>query len=274
MCSSPFRALWCLVSSSGNFLSDAILARKNTTRTATAWNRIALFAVIGLMYPFGILGGSDVKVTVVITIAKQEDIPVEIVGFKLPAQVGATPSTGIPSIVLRNKTSKQIRHVGLMNLLGNPRGVGGAEPKWAAGLGMEAPNEFRERPLGPNAIAEFAEVALRPYDVGLRAHEWQANCLHAAFYITRVEFVDGTMWRLDEGENYEVGRARLLKEWQDSIQPESTRGCDDSPAARDALGRLKGTAWVGSPSNAVSTKTVPFFAFSCSIRDDEAWCHL
>lgn len=238
--------------------------------------------VIALISPFGTSASDDVKVTVVITVAKQDASPVQIVGFKLPAQVA-----GVPAIVLRNTTAKEIRHVGVMNYLGNPRGAGGAEPKPYSSLTRKSDTSPLWRPLGPNTTAEFAEESLKSYSVGLWAHQLLSNCLHAAFYVTQVRFADGTVWRMDEHEpgEFEPVRARLLGAWKDSIRPESTKGCDDSPATQTALGRLDGTGWpplggdgvswpaVERPSY-TSTDVVPFFAFTCPIRNDVAFCRL
>lgn len=232
---------------------------------------------VALVLPHETAAKDDVRVSVFITIAKQDDSPVQIVGFKLPVQAG-----GLPAIVVRNRTSKEIRYVGFMNYLGNPRGAGGAEPKPSTNLGMTG---VRLRPVAPNASTEFSEEVLKPYDVGSWAHRLRSNCLHAAFYVSRVDFADDTVWVWDEHEpgQFEPVRARLLEKWQDSIRPESTKGCDDSPATQAALGRLSGTGWpppggdgrawpaLPEPPRA-NIDPLPFFAFSCTIRDDTAFC--
>jgi hypothetical protein len=222
------------------------------------------------IFAFGVSAGDAVKVTVVIAVAKQEESPVQIVGFKLPAQVAS-----IPAIVVRNTTSKEIRNVALWNNLGNPRGVGGAEPNWEGNLGMRHLRDPSLRPLAPNATAEFSEGVLKPYDVALWARRLRSNCLHAAFYVTQVDFADGTVWHWDQPGEPETIRARHLGEWRESIRPESTKGCDDSLATQELLGRLSGTSWppLGGPSHATA-EVVPFFAFSCPIRDDVARCQL
>jgi hypothetical protein len=231
---------------------------------------IGVGVAVALISPFGISASDGVAVTLVITVAKQDDSPVQIVGFKLPARVGA-----IPAIVIRNTTAKEIRLLSFTNYVGNPRGVGGAEPKWGGNLGMRHTGDPLPRTLGPNATSEFPEEALRPYDAGFWAHRLQSNCLHAAFYIARVDFADGTVWRWDQPGTYETVTARLLAEWKDSIRPESTKGCDDSLATQGVLGHLDGTCWppLGGLSNA-SAEIVPFFAFSCPIRDDVARCQM
>ena len=111
--------------------------------------------------------------------------------------------------------------------------------------------------------------------IGLWAHQFQSNCLHAAFYVVRVDFADGTIWDWNQQEPHETVRGRISTAWKDSIRPGSTKGCDDSLATQEVLGRLDGTTWgaPGGPTNA-STDVVPFFAFSCAIRDDLAWCQL
>jgi hypothetical protein len=231
---------------------------------------IGISVVAVLNFTFGVSAGDPVRVTVVMTLATQDDSPVEILGFRLPKQSG-----GIPSIVLRNRTSKAIRHVGLTNYLGSPAGGGGTEPKPRSNFGMRQIRDPWQRSVAPNTTAEFPEGVLKPYDVGAWAHDFRSNCLHAAFVITRVEFADESVWSLDQAGEYERLRARLLESWKDSIRPESTKGCDDSLATRQVLGRLDGTAWPSGGASNISIEVVPFFAFSCPIRDDNvAWCQL
>lgn len=224
--------------------------------------------VLAQAFPVAIAASDEVKVSVVITIGKQDESPVKIVGFKLPAQVG-----GLPAIVVRNTTSKEVQLLSLANYLGNPKGVGGAEPQWGGNLGTGRKGGTQQRTLDPDATAEFQEEALRPYDAGFWAHRLHSSCLHAAFFVARVDFADGTKWDWNQPGPYETVRDRLSTAWKDSIRPESTKGCDDSLATREALDHLSGTAWtpVAGPSSG-NTDVAPFLAFSCTIRGDTAWC--
>jgi hypothetical protein len=187
-----------------------------------------------------------------------------------PVLPGIRKQNGLPAIVVRNTTSKEVRHFGLTNLLGSPRGVAGAE--WVGGLARK-PVDPSWRPLGANASAEFAEEVLKPYSVGLWAHRLQSNCLHIAFYVTRVDFADGTVWHWDEPGEYETVRARLLGGMERLDLPGKHQGLRRFPcqprSSRPFGWNLLASAW--GPSNA-STEVVPFFAFSCPIRDDLTWC--
>jgi hypothetical protein len=65
---------------------------------------IGTAVLVALTFPFGISAGDGGRSTVVITVAKQDDSPVQIVGFKLLAQV-----SGLPAIVLLESWKDSIR---------------------------------------------------------------------------------------------------------------------------------------------------------------------
>lgn len=205
---------------------------------------------------------SDVNVTMLVTAAKQENSPMQIVGFKLPAQVA-----GFPIIVVHNATSKEIKSFGFMNLLGNPRPVEGDEPKWGGNLGGPSVPAPLERVVPPNATAEFPGEFLRSHQVGFWAHRLRSNCLHEAVWIANVKFADGSSW---EWEN-DLHRGQSL--WRESIRTESIKGCDDSIATQEELGRLDGGSWLSPPGPShASTEIVPFYVLTCPVRDQVTKC--
>ena len=247
------------------------------------------FAVVlmVLAFAFSVSARDDVKISVVITIMKQDESPVKILGFRLPEESGGSPTDtrSHPTIVLRNTTSKEIRHVGIGNVLGDPSGVSGTEARTGWALGMRHTHEPLSRPLGPEATFEFPEGVLRPYDVGAWAHRLQSNCLHSAVYIISLRFADGTEWsaNVHSPGDYQAARARFLQQWTDSIRPQSTKGCDDSLMAREALAHVTGTGWPPPGGDGKAWPPLPapprpspeplsLLAFTCTVRDTTAWC--
>jgi hypothetical protein len=230
------------------------------------WFGIAI--ALSLLVPFGVWSADGVTITLSVATVKQDDSPVHILGFRMP-KAGDTPA-----IVVRNVTSREIRNIGFMNYLGNPRGVESASPQRGSCLGVKGVHERPRRGLAPNASAEFPEASLKPEDVGLEAHFWESNCLHAAFYIASVEFADGTVWRWDGSGDFEAFREQLLQQWKDSIRPESMAGCSNSSTTMETLNRLEGITWnPRAKASNLSANPIPFFIISCSIRDDNvAWC--
>jgi hypothetical protein len=182
----------------------------------------------------------------------------------------------LPSVVVRNNTSREIRDFSFTTWLGNPKEVGGTVPNPGIISPQRGGRERLKRPVGSDASAEFPEKDLKRWDVGLWAHLWKSNCLHGAMYIVRVEFADGTVWKSDEtGEDFETVEAEFTREWRDSILSASTTGCDYSLATQEALGHLAGTGWLPSARQSPApTDVIPFLAYSCQIRDDVAWCRL
>jgi hypothetical protein len=81
-------------------------------------------------------------------------------------------------------------------------------------------------------------LVLKPYDLGSWAHRLQSNCLHAAFFITRVDFADGSSWTWENPPGTPVQQL-----WEQSFRVESAKSCDNSAATHEALGRVTGTGW-------------------------------
>ena len=204
----------------------------------------------------------ETKVTMLVTTAKQDNSPVQIVGFKLPAQVA-----GFPIIVVHNTTSKEIRLFHFGSALGNPRGVEGAEPKWAFGLGM--PAAPLERWVAADGNAEFPEQFLRTHQAGTWAHRLLSNCLHVSVWVADVKFADGTLWE-QKGDSETVQAF-----WNDSIRPESMQGCDDSLTTREVLSRSDGGSWLhppGTPNSKASGEILPFYMLICPVSEQVTRC--
>jgi hypothetical protein len=200
-------------------------------------------------------------IAIFVTIAPEEG-PLKILGFRLPDKVGDPPT-----VLLQNTGEKVVRDLTLTALIGSPRQTqAGVEPIAGIGIssGHPAPQQWvAERLIPPGETREVHQSAFRSHNLASFAVHLHSDCAHAAVYISRIEFADGTVWGPDRSSS------QTQKVWRDSIQPESTRDCANPPMADYAVDQVKGFGYptaIGSPSHG-STEVVSHFAFSCPIQN-------
>ncbi len=195
---------------------------------------------------------SRLSVNLLYTIAKQ-DSPLQIAGFKLPGKPG-----GYPKILLHNTTDKEITFFYLIGLSGNPRGVGGQDPKTVTGVGQTSKWVQPEPVIAPKGAAELDATFLRPLTTAFNAISLRSNCLHVAVIVTEVQFSDGTAWHSDSRQNQAM--------WKDSLRPESTVSCDSSPDVAETLKQVASESYSGAPSTHLSSDTVQSYSVACPVR--------
>ncbi len=196
-----------------------------------------------------------VKIVVFVTTAKQEG-PLQITGFILPDKVGAGPT-----LVVRNTADKPVSDFSLAVALGNPAPDSRGEMGPAYYTGGPT-RDFRpsERQIPPNSERQVHQNGLHTHYLAHWGGELHSTCLHVAAIVSRVTFADGTNWELEQNAQ---------QTWKDSLQSDSTKGCDHSPAAEIALrdwDGASGNAETGSSSH-LDSRTVQSYSVACPLRN-------
>jgi len=198
----------------------------------------------------------DVEVTVFVTTAT-EGGPLKIVGFKLPSETG-----GATKPVLQNKSGKEVRNFYIVAAAGNPdsHGAGGSAERMLTKSTMSfhlySPTQ---RAIPPGGDYEAADVDLRPPTLARLAKDLRSNCIHIAVILTRVDFADGTTWKLPSEQQQQI--------WGNSITAESAKACANSKSTEEAVSALQGSGWESpaSPSN-LADGIVEHYKFACRIH--------
>jgi hypothetical protein len=215
---------------------------------------VALFAVVGLVAATAVRPADEVAITEFITSGKQ-DSPLQIVGFKLPDK----NSTGIPIVLLHNKTDKKVASLTLGALSGDPRVLGTHEKViyyTNSSLGQDLENSR----IAPNGDIELLQDFLRPDDFSLLSisGNLQSNCLHVAVIVSYVFFSDGTVWKFDPRNDNSW--------WRDSLRQESKDSCHSSPEVENTLKQLKTENWSGAPPSHPSSEVLQSYSVKCPVR--------
>lgn len=205
-----------------------------------------------------------------VTAAKQ-DSPLQIVGFRMPDAYGDGPA-----ILVHNTTAKQITWFDFTILYGDPRKVGGADPKMHGVMTGQRGDTLDNvpTPVAPNGDAEFKFVFnyLSPSTLALFATPMGSACMHVAVIVETVRFADGTNWRANATNSWSANMANDEPMWKDSIRPESGSSCDSSPDAKETLKGLKQVV-IGTDPGTSPTKfgsdPVQFYSSTCALRDDK-----
>jgi hypothetical protein len=199
-------------------------------------------------------------IAIFVTVAPAEG-PLKLLGFRLPDKVGDPPK-----VVLQNTSEKSVQDFSLTALVGSPRQLqSGVDP--VAGIGTSSahptPSQWAgERLIPPGESREVHEPSFRAHHLAGLASFLRSDCLHAAVFMDRVEFADGTTW------NHDRSSSQTQQIWRDSFRPESTNNCENPPMADSAVGELRAFGYptgMGSPSHG-STEIVSHYSFSCPIQ--------
>lgn len=131
-------------------------------------------------------------IAIFVTIVPAEG-PLKILGFRLPDKVGDPPM-----VALQNTGEKAVRDFTLTVLIGNPRRTqSGVDPIAGIGTssGTPAPQLWvEERLIPPGGTRVVHQSAFRSHNFAAFAVHLHLDCAHAAVFLTKVEFVDGTIW--------------------------------------------------------------------------------
>jgi len=215
-----------------------------------------------------------VVVNLFVTTVKQ-DSPVQIVGFKLPDKGPGVPiseankdgaaclSGGYcTKVLLHNTTAKEVKHIVVIGVLGDPRRDDDAEHPRPE-MGVLPSSNWKLAPpvlLTANGDAEFGSDSLWPFAiVGIALLDTvKSNCFHFAVVVTRVEFSDGTVWTSDPKQN------QML--WRNSTRQENTSSCQDLSAVEGTIKQLQGASWSGPPPSHSGSDTTQSYAVACPVR--------
>jgi hypothetical protein len=203
--------------------------------------------------------GDEVKVTILVVTATQ-DSPIQVVGIKLPDKAGDPPI-----VKFHNLSNKQIQQFSVMAMVGNPEKADRVEdsgPGHEVVTGKSQNDRIywpEEQMILPHGYRE-AHIGVLSSD-GLLAwgQSLHSNCLHAALVVAEVDFSDGTSWTPKSMREYQAI-------WKRSVQPDSTKSCEHSPAVEEALTQWEGA--VGYHAD-LPTGAGPDFVSSFSLV-----CHL
>jgi len=214
--------------------------------------QVALAVSIVLLMAFTSSSASRLGVSLLFTIANQ-DCPLQIVGFKLPDKPG-----GYSKVLLHNTTAKEITSFYLIGLVGNPRGANGASPKTESGMGQLANSVRTEPVIAPDGNSELDVTFLRPLSAAYHAVNLRSNCLHIAVIVAETDFSDGSVWHSNSNQNQAL--------WEDSIRPESTVSCDNSPDVDETLKQIKTESYSAKTSTHLNPDTVQSYSVACPVR--------
>ncbi len=189
-------------------------------------------------------------------VAAKQAGPLQITGFKLPQSSERAPTS--PQVLLHNTTGKIIQFFYMHSLIGDPRGLDGAEPKVVTAVGQESPRIEPPPQIAPYGDATFEATFLRPMSSAFDAKTFGSSCAQIAVAVTYVRFADGESWS--------IGWKDFQKLWADSIRPESVQGCTPSENAGIALQEVKGFSTILRPFTGLPSAPVKSYSVACRVQ--------
>ncbi len=199
--------------------------------------------------------GDEVKLTIFVATAVQ-DAPIQVVGTRLPDKTG-----GAPIVKFHNLSDKQVQQFSVYAMVGNPEkadrvadSVAGEEVV----IGTSTNERIfwpDEQMIPPRGYREAHVEILRSHVLLGHGETLHSNCMHAVLVVTEVNFSDGTSWTLKNLREYQAI-------WKRSLQPDSTKSCEHSPAVEEALTQWEGAAGYGAD---LPTGADPDFVSSYSL---------
>lgn len=217
--------------------------------------KVVAFALLSVFGAVSAFAADEFAIHLHFTAAKQ-DCPLQITGFKLPQP--SENRTRLPQVLLHNTTGKAIDFFYMHGLIGDPRGVDGAEPKLVSALGQESPRIQPPPRIAPYGDAAFEATFLRPMTSAFDAKELGRSCLQITVAVTHVRFSDGETWS--------IGWKDFQPLWANSIQPESEQACTQSENARAALEELRGFSISPQASTNLTSDTVESYSVACPLQ--------
>jgi hypothetical protein len=208
--------------------------------------------------------GVDLKINVVVAAANQES-PLRVVGFKLPADAGDPLR-----IIFHNVSAKTIERLWVHTVIGDPTGNAGLTgPKgiWPNAWDSQDVNSqwAMNRRIPAHQYAEIQEKSFRTIGLVMQTRRFRSPCLQVALVVASVQFSDGTYWMMQTGDEQQA--------WNNSIRLQKAGPCATSPELLSALEELSKVGFDRpGPQSHWSQDTISFYSITCNLgKRDGKW---
>lgn len=220
----------------------------------------ALYAGSILMSLLSVTGDARAQDSTVVTNLRvvQQDAPVQILGIKLPESSQRQSGQYEPLVHLRNTSQNKTSRIWVQAIVTDAKGH-------VTRTNSNSPNNLSpfERVVLPGDEGWARETVLRSDNLLRAAKRLRSNCISVDVLVMRVDFADGTSWRVDG--NKALAAARQPERIDGSV------GCSDATASEVEIASLTSVQFRTDQefTRPQDSPEVQSYSFTCSLHSEK-----